>query len=408
MRYKMKKENKKKIMKTLIGILGLILISNLVSAANIGISPAKINFENVLRGGYAEKYAIISVDSTVPVRVNISVRGDIADWLSFEEMEFDVSNGKPYYMKIMVTPPEDIPNGNYSGFIRVRTFGEGNIAEGQATGIVNAALDLNTNVEITDIEMLSCQATQFMVESVEKGDPIIFSSEVSNQGNIRLRPVFRVEIWDENQIEIIKEEEFTGEAIPPTTSKKITWNVASNDLDLGQYWAEVYSIDCYNSQTLTFDVLEEGALKASGVLTSIITPPWVEKDDTTTIKAYFENNGEKTVSAMFKGEITLNGKIVQILQSEPASVSIGDTNEFNFYFTPREVGKYIVTGRVFYDGKRTFEKSAIINVRDTGFKWSKLKMPTIYLILLTAIAFLFYKIQKERKRYEKNLRRVKK
>ena len=399
---------KKGWMKIMLIFIGMSLMINLISAANIGISPAKINFENVLRGGYAEKFVIIVIDSPETVKINISVRGDIAEWIFFEEKEFEIKNGEPYYLKVMVTPPEDIPNGNYSGFIRVRTYGSGNAIEGQATGIVNAALDLNVNVEVTDMEILYCQANQFSVESAEKGDPIIFSSEVSNLGNIRLKPVFRVEIWEENQIEMIKEEEFIGEEISPTTSKKIIWNMESDDLELGQYWAEVYSIDCYNSQTLTFDVLEEGALKASGILTKIIAPPWVEKDDTTAIKAYFENNGEKTVNAIFKGEITLNGKIVQILQSEPASISIGDTNEFNFYFTPGEVGKYIVTGRVFYDGKRSFEKSTIINVTDSGFKWSKLKMPAIYLVLLTAIAFLFYKIQKEREKYKKDLRRLKK
>jgi len=145
--------------------------------------------------------------------------------------------------------------------------------------------------------------------------------------------------------------------------------------------------------------VEEGALKAQGSLTKIITLPWVDKGDTTSIKAYFENTGEKTVQAMFKGEITQNGKIVQILESEKNSVSIGEINEFNFYFTPREVGKYIVTGRVFYDGKRTFEKSAVINVRDSGFKLSKLKMPAIYLVLIILIAFLLYKIRKERGGY---------
>ena len=404
----MKKEDKNKTMKISLIFAILILIINLISGANIGISPARIDFKDVLRGGYAEKFVIVTIDSIEPVKVNISVRGEIAEWLSFEEKEFEVSNTEPYYMKVMVEPPEDIPNGDYSGFIRVMTYGEGKVIEGYATGIVNAALDLNTNVEVTDVEILSCQATQFKVESAEKGDPIIFSVEVANNGNIRLKPNFKIEIWEENQIQIVKEENFIGEEIIPTTSKKIVMNVDSSDLDLGQYWADVYSIDCYNSQTLTFDVLEEGALKAFGSLTKIVAPPWVEKDDTTSIKAYFENTGEKTVSAMFKGEITLDGKIVQILESESSSVGIGDTNEFNFYFTPRKVGKYIVTGRVFYSGKRTFEKSAIINVRDTGFKISKLKMPVIYLILIALIAFLFYKIQKERDIYKKKLKRLKK
>ncbi len=389
-------------------IFGILILNiNLSSGANVGISPAQINFQNVLRGGYAEKFTTITIDSTEPVKINVSVRGEIENWIYFEEKEFNVSKGNPHHLKIIIRPPKDVPNGNYSGFVRIRTYSDPKTFEGYATGIINAAIDLSVNVEITDIEILSCTATQFNVESAEKGDPIIFNAEIFNNGNIKLKPKFKIEIWDENQIEIIKEIEFTGEEISPTTSKKININVDSSNMKIGQYWAEISSVDCYASQTLTFDILEEGALKASGILTKIITVPWVEKGDTTLIKAYFENNGEKTVNAVFKGEITLDGKIVQILQSESAYVGIGDTNEFDFYFTPNKQGKYIVSGRVFYSGKRTFEKSAIINVIEKGFKISNLKIPLIYLSLIIAIAFLIYKIRKERKKIERKIKRLK-
>jgi hypothetical protein len=401
----MKEKNIKKRKIALFAVFTLILILNFVSATNIGISPAKIYFKDVLRGGYSEKFVIITIDSPDPVDVKIQTRGNISEWLSFNQTEFEVSKDKPFYLKVMAMPPEDIPNGNYSGFLRVTTSGNGNSVEGQATGIVNAALDLYVEIEITDIEIISCNVNQFNVESAEKGDSIKFSADIYNNGNIRLKPHLRVEIWDENQIEIVKEQEFIGKEIIPTTNEKIIFEVDSSDLYLGQYWAEVYSVDCYNSQTLTFDVLEEGALKAQGSLTKIIALPWVEKDETTSIQAYFENTGEKTVEAMFKGEITYNGKIVQILESEKHSVSIGESDEFNFYFTPKEIGKYILTGRVFYDGKRTFEKSTIINVKDAGFDINKLKMPAIYLALLTLIAFLLYKIKKEKEGYGIKLRR---
>ena len=36
------------------------------------------------------------------------------------------------------------------------------------------------------------------------------------------------------------------------------------------------------------------------------------------------------------------------------NVPIGETNDFEFYFTPQEPGKYVVSGRVYYDGKKTF------------------------------------------------------
>lgn len=397
----MKEKNKTKYRMFLLA-LAFILTLSFVSSANIGISPANSYFENVLRGGYSERLVTITIDSEEPTKVSISPRGNITEWLSFEETEFEVSKNKPYYLKIVVQPPADIPNGNYSGFLRVTTDSKNEGIEGQATGIINAALDLYLEVEITDLEFLSCRAWGFEVDSAEIGDDIPFKLNVFNEGNVRIFPTTKIDIWDQERTEIVKQIEFSNEMIIPTTEKEIKINVDSSDLEIGQYWAEVTSIDCYSSQTLTFDVLEEGALKAQGNLLSITSPTWINVDDTTLIEALFENTGEKNVNARFKGEITLGNKIIQILESDSTSVEIGKVETFKFYFTPRKEGKYIVTGMVFYDGKRTFEKSTVINVENPGFGWNSIKTVLIYLILISAIAYLAYRIKKEQR---KNKRR---
>ena len=402
----MKYKIKTKIVKMIFFIFGILLINNFVSAANIGISPAKVSFEDVLRGGYAERTVTVSIDTDEPTNVKIQKRGEIEEWLKFEETEFQVSRDNPYNIKIVVEPPEDMPNGIYTGFLRVMIEGQGTSKEGYATGIVNAALDLAISVEVTDVEYLSCRANNFQVESIEKGDPILIRTSISNDGNIRLKPTIKVDIWDQDQIEIVKQEEISGKEIIPTTREDVLVSIDSSDLDLGQYWIDVYSVECYNSQTLTFDVLEVGALKSQLVLTDIVTEPWVEKDDTTFIKVFYNNQGEKSVRAQFRGEITLGGKIIQILESENSLVGIDESGDMGFYFTPRETGKYIVTGRIFYDGKRTFEKSAIINVIESGFKLKKLVRPGIYVILIIGIAYLLYKIQKEKRSYKKKMRRA--
>jgi hypothetical protein len=393
----MKNKNILKIRMIFLFIIFITFLS-FVSSVNIGVSPASTYFNNVLRGGYAEKIVTITIDSAEPTKVSLAPRGDIAEWLSFKETEFEVSKNKPYYLKIIMQPPIDIPNGNYSGFLRITTASKGSGVEGQATGIVNAALDLYLEVDITDVEYSSCRAWNYQVESAEKGDDIIFKMNIYNEGNIRLSPTIKIDVWDQERTEIVKQLEFSDEIVIPTTEKELEVKMDSSDLEIGQYWAEVTSIECYSSETLTFDVLEEGALKAQGVLLRVTSPPWILVGDTTLIEALFENTGEKTVNARFKGEISLGNKIVQILESESSSVGIGELETFKFYFTPKTEGTYIVTGIVLYDGKRTFEKSTVINVERGGFIWSKLKMPLIYLLLIIAISYLAYRIKKEKKK----------
>ena len=382
------------------GIITLIIIVNLlyVSSANIGVSPANVYFKDVLRGGYAERIVTITVDSEEPIKISLEPRGEIVDWVSFEEKEFEVSRNKPYYLKIILQPPVDIPNGNYTGFLRVTTSSKNKGVEGQATGVINAALDLYLEVKITDVEFSSCRAWDFQVESVEKGDDILFKVKVLNEGNVRLYPTIKIDMWDQERTELVKQVEFSEDMIIPTTEKELNIKVESSDMNLGQYWAEITSIECYAAQTLTFDILEEGALKAQGNLLRISSPTWIKVDDTTIIEALFENTGEKNVNARFKGEITLGSRVIQILESELSSVSIGEIETFKFYFTPRKEGKYIVTGMVFYDGKRTFEKSTVINVEKKGFDIGVIRTILIYLILLIVIAYLAYKIKKEKRR----------
>ena len=382
------------------GIITLIIIVNLlyVSSANIGVSPANVYFKDVLRGGYAERIVTITVDSEEPTKISLEPRGEIVDWVSFEEKEFEVSRNKPYYLKIILQPPVDIPNGNYTGFLRVTTSSKNKGVEGQATGVINAALDLYLEVKITDVEFSSCRAWDFQVESVEKGDDILFKVKVLNEGNVRLYPTIKIDMWDQERTELVKQVEFSEDMIIPTTEKELNIKVESSDMNLGQYWAEITSIECYAAQTLTFDILEEGALKAQGNLLRISSPTWIKVDDTTIIEALFENTGEKNVNARFKGEITLGSRVIQILESELSSVSIGEIETFKFYFTPRKEGKYIVTGMVFYDGKRTFEKSTVINVEKKGFDIGVIRTILIYLILLIVIAYLAYKIKKEKRR----------
>ncbi len=382
-----------------IGIL--ISVISFASCANIGISPANIYYKNVLRGGYAERTVIISIDSEEPTKVSLATRGDIADWIKFDKKEFEVSRGKPYYLKLAIQPPIDIPNGNYSGFLRVTTNGKAGNFEGQATGVINAALDLYVQVDVTDVQYSSCQAFSYNVQSAEKGDPVIFNVNVLNEGNVRLSPVIKVNIWDQDRINLIKEIEYADDTLIPTTEKTLSIKVNSNDLEIGQYWAEVTAVDCYSSETLTFDILEEGALKAMGNLMKIITLPWINVGDTTSIEALFENTGEKAVNARFNGQITLGNKIVQILESESSLVEIGKTQSFNFYFTPKKEGKYIVTGIVQYDGKKTFEKSSVINVEKKGIDLNKILILLVYAILITGIAYLMYKIKKQKEKNKK-------
>jgi hypothetical protein len=378
----------------------LVFFGGFASAENIiGVSPGTVYFKNVLRGGYAERYlSITTPNMNEDLMVSAKPRGDIASWIEFSE-NFTVSKNEPGRLFIAVRPPADIPNGNYTGFLRISTGAVGDVPSGQAVTAVRAVIDVAIVVEITDVEIQSCTARAFSVYSAEKGDDVIFEFNVYNQGNIRLNPLVTLEIWDQEQISIVKTLEFRAEDILPTKEQGVRYRLSTDDFDPDQYWVSVKVPDCFSESLLTFDVLELGALKSEGVLLRVYGIPWGQIGDTIPIVAEFKNTGEKDVNAKFKGQINLDGKIERVLESEEINVPISTMENFTFFFTPDEPGSYVVSGRVFYDKKRTFEASGVFNVRPKTFSFKNVVMVFTYLILMVVIAFLLYKVHRERKKY---------
>ena len=97
----------------------LILFSSGVSAITIGVSPGVVNFNNVLKGGYAEHPVTISTNSPNNITVTYTILGDIKDWITINEKSpFIMSLSSPKEIKIIVRPPKDTQNGNYQARIK--------------------------------------------------------------------------------------------------------------------------------------------------------------------------------------------------------------------------------------------------------------------------------------------------
>ena len=63
-------------------VVFLIFLIGFVSAANLGISPASLTFDNVMRGGYAESGFVVSSDSKDLINVSFETYGEISDWIN--------------------------------------------------------------------------------------------------------------------------------------------------------------------------------------------------------------------------------------------------------------------------------------------------------------------------------------
>lgn len=356
-------------MKNVFLVFGILLLAifasvNSAEAALLGVNKVRLDYFDVLRGGYAEDSIVVSSGAPQDVQITLDARGEIADWLRFESEETPIiiNDQSPQRIKIIAEPPSDTQVGEYEGKIVVTTGPLGEV-EGNVGAAVIVAFEIQVRITVTDTQILSCAAGGFSIGDFEIGRDMPFAASVTNQGNVRLRPEFTVRIFDQSEeIEVSKIDYAHNSQILPTTTDRVEAQIES-DLDPGQYWAYVSAPVCGSGEELvTFSVLERGGLSDLGELVRIENDPWAVTGDKVPVNAFFRNRGDRYVSAQFKGIVSRDGKIVETLLSDTLDVAPGETAVFEMIYEPEITGQYQISGRVVYNNKLTYEKGSMLNV----------------------------------------------
>ncbi|MEM3373632.1 MAG: hypothetical protein QXE31_00260 [Candidatus Woesearchaeota archaeon] len=397
---------KKKFFFTFIfyNFLFIILLSFNVCSAVIGVSPSIVKFSKMMKGGYAETYITITTSTEFPLTARFKGDGEIADWIKLEPTNesFQFSKSKPYSVKLIIEPPKDIPSGNYSGLLKITTDSYATVESGAGSSVM-AQVGLLIYVEVVGDEIIDCTAGKITASNTEIGQPFIVSAIVENNGNIRLRPEIKVEVYDQYKTKMVYSTTTLGQEILPTTKKEIFAEI-NNNLPLGQYFAYIYLKQCNQQQLVTFDVLEKGQIADSGKLIGIRTNEIAYENEILPIRPLFQNTGNRKVIAKFKGEIKnlKTGKIEQILESDSLEVNPQESIEFNLFFLPKETGEYQISGRVLYNNKITFEEqSKQVKVLKKDKKMPGYLLFILYIIIGLVILILISKIRKKRKHHNK-------
>ncbi len=384
-------------------ILLLIFLTSIYSAesAMIGVNRAELNFNDVLRNGYAEQEFIVSIGTQHDVEVFFEARGEIAEWMRFtpEEQGVGVNRDNPLRITAILEPPADARVDNYQGSILVST---GALSEdrGRMGTEVVAAFEIKVNLEITDTQILDCGVGGFNLESAEVGFPLAFSASVNNRGNVRINPVFNFEVYDQSENNVVYEDTYDYDREIFPTAREIVSTGLDWDLAPGQYWVRITESLCEGSTYKTFSVLETGAVRDEGELIRINNEAWTSTREILPITATFRNTGERSVTAQFKGTVSKDDRIVEVLESSTLTVDPGEIVNFEMFYQPSEEGRYSIKGRVQYNNKLTFEKGSVINVRDSDdiLRSAQHNFLLIVLIIgvLTIIVLLFLIFKKKR------------
>lgn len=382
----------------------IIFYSDIGKCALLGVNRVGLTYNDVLRGGYAEDNVIVTIGSEESIPVFYEAKGDIADWIRFNPLEGPMlvnanNNGK---LKIIVEPPSDARVGKYIGKVLITTGSLGQVESSMGTN-VEVAFEVKIEVIVSDTQILSCNSGGFEIKDSEIGDPVEFSATVLNNGNVRIKPLIEFRIFDQFQEnELLKTTYLAKDEVLPTTSKEIT-DMLELNLSEGQYWIEMICPECSGDGSLmTFSILEKGGISDVGEFVKFENEAWANTGELIPITAYFRNRGERSVLAQFKGTISKDGKIVQLLESDSITVAPQDTVPIEMFFKPDEMGQYKINGRFFYNNKITFQKGSVININPSSSSKNQnneILLSIVFTIIIIVIAFLlFLIIRKKRKK----------
>ena len=381
--------------KTLIGLVVICMCLSVAPSAyavGVGVSPATLSYEKVLKGGSAQEQFTISSSADADVYYTIRVEGN--DWFSFEPTPpvKVPANGRTRVSAI-VSPPADTPTGVYNCTIYVEP-GEVNVTKGEGAVMgIFPALGLRTSIEITGEQVLAGNVYRIYVEDNEIGKPVRFKISFSNTGNVRAEPEIDIEILKEEAvIDTLKK----SDEVIPGGAKEIIAEWTGNEL--GEYNANVRVLlngDLLSQRDLKFEVLERGALTCMGVVVDVKAPAEVNVSMPVKIEVGFKNTGVVALEAKIKGDVQFNNKLVEVIESDPVLIEVGDTETLTAYFAQDKPGEYLIDGDVVYEGKKAEISPITISVKSE--EAGKKRIPVFSgLALVVAIILILIFVTKRR------------
>jgi hypothetical protein len=364
-------------------VISFIFIST-AAFAGVGLSPASVEFKNMLRGGYSELYLTVSNPTAEDTTVSVSVEGELKDWLYIEPGAFNMSGISYKIVKVIARPPNSIPNGYYTS--RVLVVAKPALPPEAAAGStisVASVVSAEASVEVSDLQMLRYAVEGISLPDTEECRPILVYANLRNTGNVNVTPKFNVEISSKTSGTVIQTYDYTSSAVLPTQTSNVLIRVPYNIeqfkcIPEGRYSAQIkaYAGDSVmDTSNLDFRIYQRGVLTVAGEITELKVPRNVTLGDVAKIDAIFKNTGQITVAAKLKAEIYEGGRLVDTVSSDPKEIRAGSMDTLTAYFTPKGGGTHKVIASAVFEEKSSNTAEAVVEVF-----W-----PQIYWIVLGAV-----------------------
>jgi len=374
-------------------LISFAILSN-AALGGAGLSPASVDFEDMVRGGYAERYITVSNPTDEMTTVTVGTEGDISGWATAEPQMFNLSGISYRIVKIIVRPPSSIPNGVYSGRMLVvaKPYVPPEMSSGSSVSVASVIM-ASVSVEISDLQMLSYKVENVRMPDTEECRPILVYFSLRNTGNVNVTPRFDAEIISKSNGETVQKYSEKGSSILPTQalshSLRIPYKMEQfKCVPEGLYRAHIVSYtdsgSIMDTSDLDIRIYPRGTLTVGGEIMSLEVPNNVTQGDVIKINALFKNTGEIPVMAKLKAEVYSGGRLVDTVSSEQIEVGPGSVVSLPAYYTPSGGGKYKILASVIFEEKSTETVQAEVEVL-----WPQSYMIIIAILIVACLVAIY-------------------
>jgi len=363
----------------------------------IGLSPATVTVEDVLRGGYAERmFKVYNTEST-PMRFTFKVTGDIAEWASvYPQNVFIVPPRASQVVRVVIQPGADAANGIYEGALSLEgTPEKPTVVQSGAGATIVTGVQGRIFINITDREKYQLEVLSVETPPVEERTQLLANITFSNTGNVRAKPTITIEVLDRRG-QIVASIQKNDFEILPTRQEFVELRLPTQDLPPDSYSVNIgiqVRGESVYSKTYTVEIYEIGSLNRKGELFSLSAPQTAEAGSFVKVDAVFKNTGTLPSSAKLVGEVSFNGAVFAPLSSDELSVMPGDQTTLSAFFKPIQPGTYNARVWAVYNKKKTAEKAFSVLVTPSQSSGSDLLYAALALLFVLLIAVTVYALR---------------
>jgi hypothetical protein len=345
-------------------------------ARGIGVFPSSINFGDTLRAG--EYFRTIGVLNNEDAEQTYSVAfdGQAAPWLSIvdpndrtkavDTVSAPAKDQGRVFLRLVV--PADIPNGKYTGVVRVLTTVDEKNNGGNSGVGVNVGAEISVTLNLTGTQNVAGSLVDVSAGDVETGSPFRIKTTVQNSGNVQVNPQIDLQVLD-LQGAVVGTASFSEDLVYPDEIKILTPEWDTTGQKTGERIARV-SVKFGNvdlgTRELHFNIMPLGTLTRSGELEGLSLEGSPSAGSVAKVTAMFRNTGQIDARAQFLGEVFRDSVRVDAATSNEIAVVPGDVQPLVLFVHVTQDGTYKVEGKVNYEGKETDVQELVFTVGGGG------------------------------------------